>query len=227
MQMSFKDLRSIIVKCCNTTKSDDISSRFGFSIDLVKMENILKQKKNYLHVIGFSKNITSRIPDLDDLQMISEYVYEEQMDTMLDGNTQICSFMIFSKATQEGIIDISADGINVLTDKQIFDKCNGKGLDPATIKCILNRFPVYRVIVAKVFDSSNEKFEYKVYIRSNYRMVEYFKFLSDNPNFLDNLYEEEKKNNEVVESENDQVDETVTEEAEEPVETEETDGDQE
>lgn len=198
MQISFKDLRSIIVKCCSAEKSDDISSRFGFSIDLVKMENILKQKKSYLHVIGFSKSLKSRVPFLDDLQMISEYVYGEQMDSILNGKSQICSFMVFSKATQEGVTEISLEDGTVLNNKQIFDKCNNnKNVDTDTIRCIINNFPVYRIIVAKVFDSVNEKFEYKVYIRSNHQMVDYFKFLTDHPNFLDNLYLEEKegKNN--------------------------------
>lgn len=221
MQISFKDLRTIIVKCCSAEKSDDISSRFGFSIDLVKMENILKQKKSYLHVVGFSKSLKSRVPFLDDLQMISEYVYGEQMDSILNGKSQICSFMIFSKATQEGVSEISLEDGTVLTDKQIFDKCNNsKNVDPEVIRCIINNFPVYRIVIAKVFDSVNEKFEYKVYIRSNHQMVNYFKFLTENPNFLDNLYIEEKEsknNNAETESSQEEVVAETSEDSEPPV----------
>lgn len=212
MQISFKDLRSIITKCCTAEHSDDIASRFGFSIDLVKMENILKQKKSFLHVIGFSKNVKSRVPYTEDLQMISEYVYGEQMDSILNGKSQICSFMIFSKCTQEGVVEISMEDGTVLTDKQIFDKCNNsKNVDLNTARCILNNFPIYRIIIAKVFDAANEKFEYKVYIRSNHQMVDFYKFLTDNPDFLENVYAEYTTGKNNADAEQKTVEETVEE----------------
>ena len=211
MLLSFKDLRSIIVKCCSADKSsDDISSCFGFSIDMAKMENMLKQKKNYLHVIGFSRVLQSRIPCFNDFQMISEYVYGDHMNTMLNGNSQICSFMIFSKATRDGIADLYNDGKNY-SDKQIFDICNNH-VNLNAVACILNNYPVYRVIVAKVFDPQNEKFEYKVYIRSNYQMVDYYNFLKENPDFIDNLIAEEEQYQEEKKSAQEETDEAVTEE---------------
>lgn len=215
MLLSFKDLRSIIVKCCSAYKSsDDISSCFGFSIDMAKMENMLKQKKNYLHVIGFSRILQSRIPSVDDFQMISEYVYGDQMNIMLNGNSQICSFMIFSKATRDGIADLYYNDEKSYSDKQIFDICNNH-VNPNAVACILNNYPIYRVIVVKVFDPQNEKFEYKVYIRSNYQMVDYYNFLKENPDFIDNLVAEEEQHQVEKESAQEEENDTAVEETEE------------
>ena len=75
--IGFKDLKSIIVRSSRTTddknKSSDINNKFNFVINVDRLEKALSSKSD-LHVVAFNKNIVSRVPDISELQLISEYV---------------------------------------------------------------------------------------------------------------------------------------------------------
>jgi hypothetical protein len=95
----FKDLKTIIVRNCRTldNKNDpsDINNRFNFTINVERLEKGLNAKSN-LHVLAFGPNIVSRIPDMNDLQLISEYMQYKNKDirTIFDGKSQIATFML-------------------------------------------------------------------------------------------------------------------------------------
>ena len=90
--INFSDLKFIIIKNCKTVDNTDIGSRFGFTIDVEKLEKALNEKSD-LHVVGFSPVIESRVPNITEIQPISEYVYKKvEINTIFNGSTNIATF---------------------------------------------------------------------------------------------------------------------------------------
>ena len=195
--IGFKDLKSIIVRSSRTTddknKSSDINNKFNFVINVDKLEKALNNKCD-LHVVAFSKFIESRVPDINELQLISEYVHKkEEINTIFDGKTQIATFMFY--CDMDGQLHIG-EKENTYTAKEISDAINtdnNPDKDIATI--IASEFPMYRAMVVRRFDNRKDKFVYSIYFRSSYSMITYINSLKAEGSF--NSSEEKNINEEI------------------------------
>lgn len=179
--LSFKEIRIAISKSCSAVQTDDISDRYAFTLDTTKLENIFKQKKSSLHVMAFNKIVESRVPSVNDIQLITEYMRQDnEIDTTFNGKVQVCEFMIYCKHNIQGPIEINDEDGNPYSDKDLFNFCNNKEeLADEIIYGIIKNFPVYKILVTREFDYNSDMFEYKIYIRSNYEMVTYYKALTE------------------------------------------------
>lgn len=183
ISLSFKDIKFIIGKCCSVINSDDISDRYKFSVNLEKMDNIFRQKDFDLRVLGFARKKESRVPSYEDIQLISEYMRQpNDIANTFNGKTQICEFMILCKSNIDGPVDVIDEDGNVVSDKELFNFCN-VNLKKDVILDVIKRLPVYKILVVRNFDYKTDKFDYKIYIRTNYEMVNYYKkYIEDHPN---------------------------------------------
>jgi hypothetical protein len=179
--LSFKELRVAISKSCTAVQTEDISDRYAFTLDAIKLENILKQKKSPLHVMAFNKVLESRVPSVKDVQLITEYMrLPEEIDNTFNGKVQVCEFMIFCKQNIQGPVEINNEAGEIISDKDLFNFCNNtEELNDEIIYGIIKNLPVYKILVTREFDYNSDMFEYKIYIRSNYEMVTYYKALTD------------------------------------------------
>lgn len=177
----FKLLRNIIVNSCSTFDDvTEIDKKYKFKIDFVKMENMLKQKKVKLHILAFDKVQESYEPGLKEIQMIAEYIKSESdFERIFNGKTTICNFMLFYTENKDGSVDIHDNNDNIMTDKQLFDACNGKPNEQLILD-IMKELPVFRVIIERSFDFNDDRFKYRVYFRQNNEMTEYYENLKEN-----------------------------------------------
>ena len=180
--IGFKDLKSIIVRSSRTTddknKSSDINNKFNFVINVDKLEKALNNKCD-LHVVAFSKFIESRVPDISELQLISEYVHKrEEINTIFDGKTQIATFMFY--CDMEGGLTIENNETkDSYSSKELSDmiNCDNPNRDIATV--LASEFPMYRTMVVRRFDNRKDKFVYSIYFRSSYSMITYINSLKE------------------------------------------------
>lgn len=176
---TLQNLTIFIKKCCSALDSEEITDRYKFALDSLKLDNMLKQKKTNLHVIAFNKSIESRVPTIDDIQLISEYVHDPKLfKKIFDGKSEFISFMLFSTYNEKGPISLEYVNENdetcTMTDKEIFANCNVE-IDEDIIVSICKDLPCYRILIIRTFNTELDKFEYKVNIRSNYSMVTFQK----------------------------------------------------
>ena len=178
---TLQSLTGLIKKCCIAEKADDLSARYSFHIDLVQLNNMLKQKKTNLHVMAFDRIKNSFVPGIEDIQLLSEYLHDKNMfKSTFDGKSQVATFMLYSTVNENGEISLmytKEDGsVDKYSEKDLFSFCNNPdSLDTSIITSIANNMPMYRVIVIRYFNETNEKFDYKVNIRSNFDMVTFQK----------------------------------------------------
>ena len=186
--ISFSDLRTCILKSCSTNV-DSVDGPYSFTIDMKKLDGILKEHGSNLFALGFKPVIESRVPSYEDIQLISEYTRDEkEIDNTFNGKVQVCEFMVFLKENFDGPIDINYGEDNQpLTNAEIYTFCNDE-LDKEIILGIIKNLPVYKILVIKEFNKSIDNFRYNIFIRSNYQMVSYYKAMVDNGMI------EEKKN---------------------------------
>lgn len=183
--IGFKDLKSIIVRSSRTTddknKSSDINNKFNFVINVDRLEKALSSKSD-LHVVAFTKNIVSRVPDISELQLISEYVHKrEEINTIFDGKTQIATFMFYCDMNNQLHI---GEKENTYTAKEISDAINTDENPDKEIAMILAEgFPMYRTMVVRRFDNRKDKFVYSIYFRSSYSMITYINSLKEEGKF--------------------------------------------
>ena len=191
----FKTLRNAIVNSCNVIDGVvDIEKNYRFKIDFAKMENILNQKKTGLHVLAFDKFQESFEPGLNEIQLISEYIKSDKdFERIFNGKTNIVYFMLYYRENADGEVNIYNDKDDIMTDKQIFEACNGdfNHINPTIILNIVKDLPVFRVLVERSFDFSADKFKYRVYFRQNNEMSIFYESLKNKT--------EEDKNEETVE----------------------------
>ena len=197
--LSFKELKVLIAKSCRVvSKSDDLTDRFSFDIDFTKLEKKLQGADQNLHVLAFYDKNSSYVPYMSDVQLLTEYLHTpEELNMVFNGQSEICTFMIFSTLTEKGIITLADDKGNPLSSEEIFNICNGEAeeINFETVKDIISTLPMYQVLVVRIFYKKQEKFEYKIFFRSNYEMVSLFKSTKNAK------VEEENTSNEEVESE--------------------------
>ena len=222
MNYTLTDLTTMIRKCCSRPENaNSQTSRYQFEMDFVKLENMLKQKKTNLHVIGLDKSVLSRpISIAKDSQFISEYIKNKGvLEAALNEGAELVQFMMFSTENEKGALRpkyLDEEGNSVdIPDKELFSMCNDPDpevMNEDLIKCVVTEHPVYRVIVVRLFNERNDRYDYNVNIRSNYAMISYMKALQSNAVQA----EEEKVAEEVVEKPAEEVKaEEVTEATEE------------
>ena len=184
---TLKSLTYMIKKCCVSSDNESLNDMYSFSLNITKLKNMLKQKNTNLHLIALNKSLESRAVQLEDLQLITEYVHDNRMyNTIFDGKSHILQFMLFSSENSDGEISFLSENENgeqiPMSEKELFDKCN-IDVDDNFVKNICRDLPCYRVIVTRSFvkgyndkiEGPTDRFEYKVNIRSNFNMVAYQK----------------------------------------------------
>lgn len=192
--IDFKDLKMTIQKICRSEQANNINERFKFSINTYKLEKVLNQKSD-LHVMGFCEEIESRIPTVDDYQLLTEYAHKkEEIETIFDGTTQIATFLLY--CDKNGCLSFADEDKNPIENKEIFEQLNKPELinkDLITEICI--NYPIYRTLIIRKFNKKRDKFEYSIYFRSNYNMITYIKSLKENGEFLSGeILESEQEN---------------------------------
>ena len=180
---SLQTLSNIIRKCCTVTnaESTNIEDRYAFTINTEKLEMLLKQKKTNLHVIALNKTLESVIVGIEDIPLISEYVHDSKIyKNIFEKGSEFVSFMLFSTVNENGNIDLvteNEEGVTIpLTDKEIYENGNdSESLDNEFIVNVTKDLPCYRVLVIRIYNYYEDKFEYKILIRSNFNMVTFQK----------------------------------------------------
>lgn len=216
MTFTLTDLTTMTRKCCSRPEgATSTTSRYQFEMDFVKLENMLKQKKTNLHVIGLDKVVLSRPIDIaKDAQFISEYIKNKSiLDASLTEGAEIIQFMLFSTENEKGTmrpkyIDEEGNAVDI-SDKELFTMCNEPDqINENLIKCIVTEHPVYRIIVVRLFNEKNDRYDYNVNIRSNYQMISYMKNLANGT-----VAEAEPKQEEAVAETTEEVAEPAVEES--------------
>ena len=180
---TLQDLTAMIRKCCS--HPENAESRSQFTIDFVKLENMLKQKQTNLHTIAYSRTIDSEPVTIKHAQFISEYIKNRGVfEAALCSDSQIISFMMFSTVDETGEVRpkyLDDDGNKIdIPDKDLFAYCNEpEELNEELIKAVINQNPVYRVIVVRMYSHRNDRYDYNVNIRSNYQMIQYQRYLRE------------------------------------------------
>lgn len=178
--IDFKELKHLIIKTCKSDHTEDINSRFSFSIESAKLEQSLSNTD--LHVIGFTKEVVSRVPTYDDLQLIEEYIPKYKKDLLeevYDGNSQILTLTLY--CTKDGELELRDQNNNPIDKEDLFTKLNGSEdeLDRNTILSIIENYPIYRTLIIRKFNNRKDRFDYSIYFRSNYNMIDYIKELKE------------------------------------------------
>lgn len=172
--LKFSDLKIIISKCCSTEKTDDLSKKYHFSIDYNKLENELQKQEIDLHVMSFFDTVyESRKPDLEDVQLLSEYAYDQSNfgNLFFNGNCEFIQFMLFTSNNGE----VWSGNMKEYSDCDpwdMFNKLNGDEIDMELVKHIVNTAPIYRVIITKRFNQDRDRFDYNIIFRSNSKMLD-------------------------------------------------------
>ena len=201
------DLTTMIRKCCARPESaTSTTSRYQFEIDFAKLENMLKQKKTNLHAIGLQKILLSKpISIIEDSQFISEYINNKNvLQASLSDGTEIVKFMMFSTENENGTnrpkYEDEEGNIVEIQDKELFSMLNDpEQVSEDLIKEIIMNYPVYRVIVVRLFNEKNDRYDYNVNIRSNYQMISYMRSIANKEN-SDEAAPAEAKAEEAVEA---------------------------
>lgn len=180
--LSFWELRDVISKSCScTNQSEDIDNRYAFSVDIEKLESFFREKQSSFYSMAFDKKLNSKIPSFGDIQLISEYMRnEDELDSVFNGKVQVCEFMVFSKNKIQGPVEINdGDGV-VISDQDLFDYCNDPDkLDENIIYGIVKNLPMHKILITRKFNYEHDAFDYNIYIRSNYEMVTYYKAVQE------------------------------------------------
>ena len=178
--LNFNDLKTIITRCCfvdkNTKKFED---KFQFTLDCKRLETELQKRNSNLHVMSFFKKLNSEEILLTDLQTIIDYVHRDRdMDAVIDDpDCRMVKFIIyyadskFVAPAEEGQKEIECDDIfNILNDE---DNPTEEADDIA--RMVTKSFPVYTVFMTRVFNNLKDKFEYRIFFRSNHQMLDLIK----------------------------------------------------
>src|SRR5574344_283001 len=163
--ISFKELKVLITKCCKVESKSDLSERFSFEIDFANMEQRLQEADPNLHVLAFYEKAKSYVPNMMDVQLISEYLHKpEEIKMVFNGNSEVYPFMIFSIVGESGkemkLVDKNGKAI---ASEDIFKLCNGSAdeIDFELVKTIVEKLPIYQVLAIRTFVKKQDKFDYK------------------------------------------------------------------
>ena len=180
--LEFKDIKQVIKRACRAInfQSSNINDKFGFTISAERVENGLKEKSD-LHVIALAEITESFVPEVDDMQLISEYIHKrEEFNDIFNGSTQVAFLMLYSdqEGTMRPTSNVEGEEPQPIPDDELFNSLNVE-VDPDLVKFIVTEYPVYRVMIVRRFNWKKDKFEYSVYFRSNFNMITYIKELKN------------------------------------------------
>lgn len=184
--LEFRDIKLIIKRACRATnpQSTNINDKFAFTVNAERLENGLREKSD-LHVIALEPTVESFVPDVDDIQLVSEYIHKkEEYNDIFNGSTQIAFMMLYSdqegsmRPTKIESMTVSAEEEDPqpIPDDELFKALNEE-VDPELVKFIISEYPIYRIMIVRRFNWKKDKFEYSVYFRSNFNMITYIKEL--------------------------------------------------
>lgn len=179
--IDFKELKLVIQKASIVDKTD-ISSRFHFSIDVEKLEQLLAANNTDLHVIAGTKNIVSKVPGIEDIQFISEYITKkEQFSYIFNGSTNVASLILY--CDMNGTFKIGTESEEI--DKDVlFNKLNNEeDIDIGIVNTLVSETPIYRALIIRKFNVKEDKFDYSIFFRSNRNMINYIKELKEEGSF--------------------------------------------
>ena len=178
--LNFNDLKTIITRCCFVDKNTKkFADKFQFTLDCKRLETELQKRNSNLHVMSFFKKLYSEEILLTDLQTIIDYVHRDRdMDAIVDDHDcMMVKFIIyyadskFVAPAEEGQKEIEWDEIfNILNDE---DNPTEEADDIA--RMVTKDFPVYTVFMTRVFNNLKDKFEYRIFFRSNHHMLDLIK----------------------------------------------------
>lgn len=189
--IQLKNLDRVIRNCCSVIKDDskEITDRYAFRIDFNKMNSMLAQHDKTFHPLVFTSNNTyeSRHFEFEDIQFLSEYLHKpECFDPVFDGRSQFVKFMIYCEQNSSGetITFTDQDGNKIPGNKAYLttDENGETSIVYEALERIVRNLPIYMVLVIRIFDTKKDRYDYKIYIRSNYEMVSYFKKYSEKEN---------------------------------------------
>ena len=183
--VTLKKLDSLILKCCTVLKDDskDVTDCYSFSINFDKMENLLSAVDKNLHPFVIAKEYFSRPVAFEDLQNLTEYLHKsEEFDPIFDSKSEFTEFLIYCAQDKNGnvteFVDEDGNKLAGYDAYKIFNEDGTYDLAAEQVQRIVQYLPMYMVLVIRSFDQKNYKYDYKIYIRSNYEMVSYFKAMS-------------------------------------------------
>ena len=171
------EIRNIITPFCKPIKNSN--NVFSFEIDTAKLEEELG-KNSDLHVIGLDSVIQSRVPTLDDIPILSEFVFNRSvMEELLDGNVQIIILNLYSD--KEGTYKIKEFG-KVLESEDVFNRLNNPDkIDRKLVARLVTDLPCYRILIIKRYVEKGDKLTYSTRIRYNKAMAKLYSELHSEP----------------------------------------------
>jgi hypothetical protein len=174
--VEFKYLKKLIIKACKVESVEDLNNAYKFSINIEKLQDLLNQTNAELKVVNINywdlteflsgTEFKSRIPEVSDIQMITEYIQKKNdLEEIFNGKTEIAQFMMYVPDPEH---NGEEDNIELLERNNDIDCTTVSKMTGA-----LSTKPVYRVLVIHKFNKKREMFEYTIHFRSNNIMMQY------------------------------------------------------
>ena len=199
--ITLKKLDSLILKCCNVVKSDQNKDTdyYKFGINFDQLESMLSNVDKNLHPLVECAELESRPVEFKDIQNLTEYLHKADEFTPVFEKCEMVQFLIYCTQDKTGknfeFFDDENNKINPYDAYKVDEGVEGEwGINKEILQQIVQNLPMYMVTVIRSFDHEHYKYDYKIYIRSNYEMVSYFKAMSAQNAADDEQGAEKKKN---------------------------------
>lgn len=198
--ITLKKLDSLILKSCSVVNNGDSGNDYyAFTIDFNKLNGMLKTADKNLHPLVEIAKITSKPVTFTDIQSITEYIHKpEELKFAMSDKTEILEFLIYCAQDKTGKVNEFKDGNGNVIDAydayKDFEDDENYSLNKNVVEYIVSNLPMYMVLVLRSFNQKSYKYDYKIYIRSNYEMVSYFKAMTSEEKKDNKQPAEEKKN---------------------------------
>lgn len=177
MILTFRELKPIIAKSCKSGNSDlsNMRSMHHFTVDCEELEENLVGENTNLHVLSFRNKIESHKPKLEDIQLLSEYIYiqEKTSERLLNDVTEYVTLMLYSDMGGELWRKVNKEEL-INSDVDLFKKVNIDE-DMSIIRNVIDFAPIYGISITKRFNPLKERFDYNINFKSNQAMNEYVK----------------------------------------------------
>lgn len=196
--ITLKKLDSLILKSCSVVNGGKAGNDYySFSIDFDKLNNLLGQVDKNLHPFVEASKIFSKPVDFSSIQSITEYIHKtEELKFALTDKTEYAEFLIYCAQDKTGkVSDFKDEEGNAIDAYEAYKERLEDGtysLNKDVVQYIVSNLPMYMVLVLRSFNQKNYKYDYKIYIRSNYEMVSYFKATTGSDDKKEKSAEEKK-----------------------------------
>ena len=198
--ITLKKLDSLILKSCSVVNNGDNGNDFyAFSIDLNKLNGMLKTADKNLHPLAETAKVISKPGSFANIQSITEYIHKpEELKFAMSDKTEALEFLIYCAQDKTGKVnefkDSNGNVIDAYDAYKTFKEDGTYSLNKDVVEYIVSNLPMYMVLVLRSFNQKSYKYDYKIYIRSNYEMVSYFKAMTSEEKKDNKQPAEEKKN---------------------------------